>query len=418
MDKDKDSIKFTIKELLEVINEEKFYDLINVKDIDKYVKKFTAYKFFQLMIVAQINQMESLTRISQKLKNTEEMQKNFLINEISTSQLSRKQRILTPEMFERIFHYLVRVILARTKKQSIIRNIGKLYVIDSSTMSMCLSQYPWASFRKTKAGVRLHLRVVVTKNEIIPDKAILLPAKHADRTQMDELVEIEPDAIYLFDRGYVDYKKFDHYCLKNLRFITRLKKNAEIEVLNQQAPDPEKLIFKDAEVYLGNHVNGTKMQHSLRLIETKDQDGKTVTIVTNCFDLTAKEIADLYRYRWKIEIFFKWMKQHLKIKTFYGKSENAVYNQIWIALITYCLQVLMKLKYHYEGSLLNVQRCLVDCLFKGLNAFIKSLFRKPKRTSKGRRPNDWDRQFNFIVQQFEEGEVSHLDDLTYDPLFL
>src|SRR5690606_40986010 len=96
----------------------------------------------------------------------------------------------------------------------------------------------------------------------------------------------------------------------------------------------------------------------------------------------------------------------------------SVYNQIWIALITYCLQVLMKLKYHYEGSLLNVQRCLVDCLFKGLNAFIKSLFRKPKRTSKGRRPNDWVRQFNFIVQQFEEGEVSYLDDLTYDPLFL
>ncbi|MDL0421817.1 DUF4372 domain-containing protein, partial [Caldibacillus thermoamylovorans] len=142
MDKDKDSIKFTIKELLEVINEEKFYDLINVKDIDKYVKKFTAYKFFQLMIVAQIDQMESLNRISQKLKNKEEMQESFLLKEISTSQISRKQRILTPEMFERIFHYLVRVILARTKKKSIIRNIGKLYVIDSSTMSMCLSQYP------------------------------------------------------------------------------------------------------------------------------------------------------------------------------------------------------------------------------------------------------------------------------------
>jgi hypothetical protein len=116
MDKDKDSIKFTIKELLEVINEEKFYDLINVKDIDKYVKKFTAYKFFQLMIVAQIDQMESLNRISQKLKNKEEMQESFLLKEISTSQISRKQRILTPEMFERIFHYLVRVILARTKK--------------------------------------------------------------------------------------------------------------------------------------------------------------------------------------------------------------------------------------------------------------------------------------------------------------
>ena len=292
---DKDNIKFTTKELLVVINEEKFYDFINIFDFDKYVKKFTAYKFFQLMVVAQITQMESLTRISQKLKNTEEMQKNFLINEISTSQLSRKQRILTPEIFEKIFHYLIRVILARTKKQPIIRNIGKLHVIDSSTMSMCLSQYPWATFRKTKAGIRMHLRVVVTKDDIVPDKAILLPAKYADRTQMDDLVEIEPDAIYLFDRGYVDYKKFDHYCLKNLRFITRLKKNAKIEVLNQQTPDPENHIYQDSEVYLGSHVNGTKMQHPLRLIETIDHDGKMVTIVTNCYGLSGKEIADLYR---------------------------------------------------------------------------------------------------------------------------
>ena len=126
-------------------------------------------------------------------------------------------------------------------------------------MSMCLSQYPWATFRKTKAGIRMHLRVVVTKDDIVPDKAILLPAKYADRTQMDDLVEIEPDAIYLFDIGYVDYKKFDHYCLKNLRFITRLKKNAKIEVLNQQTPDPENHIYQDSEVYLGSHVNGTKM---------------------------------------------------------------------------------------------------------------------------------------------------------------
>lgn len=373
----KDNIKSTIKELLSVINEEKFHRLINMVDIDKYVKKFTAYKFLQVMIVAQLNEIESLTRVSQKVKNTKKIQTSFLLDGISTSQLSRKQHLLTPKVFERIFHHLVGEILARTKNQVMIRDIGRLNVIDSSTMSMSLSQYPWATFRKTKAGIRLHLRVVVTKDQTVPDKAVLLPAKHADRTQMDELVEIDSDAIYLFDRGYVDYKKFDHYCLNGLRFITRLKKNADIEVLNEQEPNPKHLIFRDAEVYLGNHMNGTKMQHTLRLIQTKDRDGNLVTIVTNCFDLTAKEMADLYRYRWKIETFFKWMKQHLKIKTFYGKSQNAVYNQIWIALITYCLQVLIQLKYHHKGSLLDVQRCLVDYLFKGLNEFIQSLFRHP-----------------------------------------
>ena len=282
------------------MDEEKFNKLINVVDVDKYVKKFTAYKFLQLMIVAQINELDSLKRVSQKLRNAEEIQTGFQLEGISASQLSRKQRILTPNLFERIFHHLVGEVLARTKKQPIIRDIGQLNVIDSSTMSMSLSQYPWATFRKTKAGVRLHLRVVVTKDQTVPDKAILLPAKHADRTQMDGLIDIDSNAIYLFDRGYVDYKKFDYYRLCDLRFITRLKKNAEIEVLNEQTPDPDNLIFQDAEVYLGNGVTGTKMQHTLRLIRTKDSDGNSVTILTSCFDLTAKEIADLYRYRWDI----------------------------------------------------------------------------------------------------------------------
>src|SRR5690606_32460624 len=182
---DKDNINSTINELLRVMDEEKFNKLINVVDVDKYVKKFTAYKFLQLMIVAQINELDSLKRVSQKLRNAEEIQTGFQLEGIIASQLSRKQRILTPNLFERIFHHLVGEVLARTKKQPIIRDIGQLNVIDSSTMSMSLSQYPWATFRKTKAGVRLHLRVVVTKDQTVPDKAILLPAKHADRTQMD-----------------------------------------------------------------------------------------------------------------------------------------------------------------------------------------------------------------------------------------
>lgn len=415
---DKDNTKKTINEFLSVLSEEEFHELINVANVDKYVKKFTAYKFLQLMIVAQLNQLESLNRISKKLKNTKEIQMNFLLEGISTSQLSRKQRILTPQMFERIFHYLVREILTRTKSQPVIHKIRRLKVVDSSTMTMSFSQYPWATFRKTKAGVRIHLRVVVTKDQTIPDRAVLLPATHADRTQMDKLVDIDSDAVYLFDRGYVDYKKFDVYCEKGLRFVTRLKKNAEIEIVSENTPDPNNLIFQDAKVYLGSSVSGTKMQYPLRMIRTIDGDGNPVTIITSCFDLTAKEISDLYRYRWRIEIFFKWMKQHLKIKTFYGKSMNAVYNQIWIALITYCLQVLIQLRYNHEGSLLDVQRCLVDFLFKGLDEFIKSLFRKPGRTSKGRRKYDWDKEFLLIVQQFDKGEVSHLDDLNYDPLFI
>ncbi len=134
---------------------------------------------------------------------------------------------------------------------------------------MSVSQYPWATFRKTKAGIRLHLRVVVTKELTLPDKGILLSAKHADRTQMGDLLDIDSDAIHLYDRGYIDYKPFDHLCLHDVRLITRLKKNAQVEVLSEQIPHAGSPIVKDQEVFLGNAQNGTKMTHSLRLIETQ-----------------------------------------------------------------------------------------------------------------------------------------------------
>lgn len=415
---DKDTTQSTINELLKVLDEQKFEKLINVSNIDSYIKKLTAHKFLQLFIIAQLNEADSLRELSKRLRDDEKMQKSIELETISTSQLSRKQCDLSPQIFEKVFKHLVLEVQARMKTKPILRDIGRLLVIDSSTISMSLSQYPWATFRKTKAGVRLHLRVVVTKDLTVPDKAVLLPAKHADRSQMDELIEVVPDAVYLFDRGYNDYKQFDKLCFDKIRFITRVKKNAEIEVISEQDPDTEHNIFLDQQVYLGNAQNKTKMEYPLRLIKTKDSEDNVVVIITNCFELTAKEIGDLYRYRWKIETFFKWMKQHLKIKSFYGKSENAVYTQIWIALITYCLQVLIQLKFHHEGPLLELKRTLRNLLFSPLDEFIRSLFRKPTRNSKGRKKYNWEKEFQFIVYQFEEWEVTHLDSLTYDPLFL
>ncbi|WP_391202786.1 IS4 family transposase [Psychrobacillus sp. L4] len=415
---DKDTTKSTLNELLNVLDEKTFSKIINVINLDHYVKKLTAYKFLQLFIIAQVNEKKSLKKLAKHLKDTEEFQTFIQMDAISDSQLSRKQSLLTPAIFEKVFRHLVGSIQSKMKSnEPILRDIRKLLVIDSSTISMSLSQYPWATFRKTKAGVRLHLRVVVTKDVTLPDQAVILPAKHADRTQMNKLVDIDSDAIHLFDRGYTDYQQYDVLCDRGIPFITRLKKNAKIEVLNEQIPDVENHIFSDQEVILGNEQKGTKMQNPVRLIQTKDSEENDIIILTNCFDLSAKEVGDLYRYRWKIETFFKWMKQHLKIKSFYGKSQNAVYTQIWIALITYCLQVLLQLRLNHEGPLLDVKETLQNLLFKPFNAFVKALFRPPTRTSNGRKKYDWEREFQHIVRQFDEREVEHLDDLTYDPIF-
>lgn len=415
---DKNTTTSTINKLLSVIDKVKFSKLVNVTELDRYVKKLTMYKFFELLVISQLQDIDSLTHLSKQTKDEEDWQRQVKLDSISTSQLSRKLSSISPTIFEKVFHHLVLMIQAQMKTSPIVRDIGRLHVIDSSTMSMSMSQYPWATFRKTKAGVKLHLRVVVTKDVTVPNKAVLLPAKHADRTQMEDFIDVDANVVYLFDRGYVDYKQFERITSKDVRFITRLKKNAKVEVLSEQRPDPDNLIFKDQEVFLGDEQSGTKMTQPLRQIETKDREGNSVIIVTNCFDLSAKEIGDLYRYRWKIETFFKWMKQHLKIKTFYGKSENAVYNQIWIALIIYCLQVLIKIKAGDGGTLLEVKRTLQTFLFKPFEAFVRSLYRKPTRTSKGRKTYDFEAEFRIIQRQFDEGEVAHLDDLAYDPMFL
>lgn len=246
--------------------------------------------------------------------------------------------------------------------------LNRLYLIDSSTISMCLSLYRWAKFRKTKSGVKLHLRLVLCDQEIYPDKAIITPAKPADKTQMDNLVVVEKDALNVFDRGYLDYKKFDNYCATGIRFVSRLKHNALVEILEEREVVPGSPIKNDRIVRLGK-AGITQMEYPLRQIETEDSNGNPVVIITNDFKMSAEEIADIYRYRWQIELFFKWIKQHLCIKHLYGTSPVAVENQILTALITYCLLKLLQLKVGYRGSLLTIKLLLEQCLYEPLSKF-------------------------------------------------
>ncbi|MBE1557096.1 hypothetical protein [Sporosarcina limicola] len=230
-------------------------------DLDRYVKKLTACKFLQLFIIAQMNQRDSLAYLSKFVRDEKDLHTQVEMGAISTSQLSRKQGMLSTGGFGEVFQYLVAEIRIRMKQTPFIHNYKQLHVIDSSTMPMSLSQYPWATFKKMKAGVRLHMKIVVTKELIVPNKAVLLPAKHTNRTQMDELITIDSGALSLFDRGYL----FDQYSFENVQFITWLKDKAKIEVLTEQEPNLENLIFQDAEVYLGSEVNGTKTQNTFRL---------------------------------------------------------------------------------------------------------------------------------------------------------
>ena len=412
---DKDTTKTTFFQLFQPVYQGPFSQYIEETGVDKYVKKLTTMKLFQLLSFAQLEQFNGLRDISNSLNN-EDYSLSVELESISHSQISRRLNSIPTSAFHVLFQDLVQQVGIKTGFEKIRNTLGNIYLIDSSTISLCLSRYRWAEFRKTKGGVKLHLRIRLFEQGVLPDHAEITAAKPNDRTQMDNLIVEEKDAINIFDRGYIDYKKFDEYCEKGIRFVTRLKANATVTVQQEFQLKPESLIKQDCIVILGGPQ--TRMEHPVRLIATADSEGNPITIVTNDLTIDAEELGELYRYRWQIEIFFKWLKQNLHVNHMYGLSKQAVENQLYIALVTFCLLMIIKLTSGYDGPLLTVKRFLRVCLYDPIEAFLRKLNYKSKRTSRGRRRLDHEKVFQHTLSQVIEGEVDFLDDLTYDPVIL
>jgi hypothetical protein len=407
---DKDNIKSTLTEYLIPLNHKFMFQQIQQLELDKYVKKLDCITTTRLFVFAQLMQIQSYTDISLKVQQNKNLQKSIDLESISISQLSRKLRDMDAAFLEAVFKDLVQQLFRKLGEGKATNKLGSIHLIDASTISLCVSKYRWAEFRKTKAGVKLHLRFIHEKNGSYPDEAILTSARPADKTQMDALVVEDPNALNIFDRGYIDYRKFDLYCAKSIRFVTRLKSNADIHVIEEKPIDPSSSILREAIVRLGNK-NSYLMEHPLRLIECLDSEGNRIRILTSDFSLSVEEISDLYRSRWQIELFFKWIKQHLHVKKCYGTSKNAVYNQIRLALITFCLTLLMQKNCTYSGSLLDVFKHLQLCWDEAFAEFLKTLFRQPSRSSTGRRKLDHERIFEETLQQVEAGMTAHWDDI-------
>jgi hypothetical protein len=412
---DKNTTKTTFFQLFQPIFQGPGPQYIDYKGVDKYVKKLEAIKLFQLLSYAQLEQLKGLRDISNSLNNKDYSQ-SIELESISHSQISRRLNTIPTDVFQFIFEDLIQQAGIKMGFEKIRNELGRIYLIDSSVISLCLSRYNWAEYRKTKGGIKLHLRLRLFEQGVLPDHAEITPAKPSDRSQMDNMVVEDQDAINIFDRGYIDYKKFDDYCENGIRFITRLKANAVTDVQQELQVIPGSTIKRDCIVILGGTL--TKMKNPVRLIETADTEGNPVTIITNDLAMDAEEISELYRYRWQIEIFFKWLKQNLHVKHMYGLGKQAVENQLYIALITYCLLMIIKLDCKFTGTLLTLKRVLRVCLFEPVETFFRKLTRKSKRTSRGRRRLDHEKVFQYTLHQVMEGDADFLYDLIYDPVIL
>ncbi|OXM13302.1 IS4 family transposase [Paenibacillus herberti] len=377
---DKDTLFSSFGKWVAPIFSTTFLDQLAQNHADAYVKKLTVPAYLKLFLHAQLQQREGLRSIADDVLS-KDFQQELGFESISFSQLCRKNNQVNPALLENLFEQLARKVLRSEGATAADRKT--VQVIDSTTISLCLQRYKWAEFRQTKAGIKIHLRLAfMGKESVLPERATITTAKKNDRTQMDALID-EEGATYLFDRGYVDYKAFDDYTERGIHFVTRLKNNAVIEPLESFPIPMESRVTMDERVRIGSASKRAKREY--RMIETADSEGNLLILVTNRFELTCDEISDMYRSRWAIETFFKWMKQHLRIKRFYGTSERAVQNQVWMALIAYCLLVLVKKKTQTPHSLLMLSRWLRVLLWKPAEQWLRRIHRPPSRKSAGRR---------------------------------
>jgi transposase len=237
-----------------------------------------------------------------------------------------------------------------------------VYALDASTIDLCLSLFPWAKFRKTKAAIKLH--TLLDLRGSIPTFIAITDGKVHDVNVLDQLIP-EPGAIYVMDRGYLDFERLYtmHQC--SAFFVTRTKSNTGLRRLYSNKVDKSTGLRCDQIIVLTGFYSKKTYPEKLRRVKFFDKEtGKRLTFLTNQFTLPAITIADLYQCRWQIELFFKWIKQHLRIKAFYGTSENAVKTQIWIAISVYVLVAIIKKRVQIDLSLYTILQILSISLFE------------------------------------------------------
>jgi IS4 transposase len=354
-------------------------------------KKFTVLRQLNTMMYAHLTGKVSLRDISDGITVDKKLQE--YTGTISASQISRSNSDRDTDIFKMIFEATLAKVKIHNGVRIIPGNWGTLKVLDSTIIRLCISLFPWADYRDKTAAVKVHTLYDVLLD--CPESIVMTEGIIHDKEKMKTFVK-EPGITYLFDRAYLDYEEYDRYCQEGIYFVSRLKKNAIITVLNENFISKGSTVIADKEVILG--CQSTRMQHSLRIVQLIDSSsGEIFSIVTNRFDLSAEDIALIYRLRWSIETFFKWIKQHLKIKKFFGTSFNAVLIQIYSALILYCLLKLMHMLVGVKYNFLKTVRLIAGGLWNSILQLKKDLDpQKPPPLYRRKRFN-WKKEFETVL---------------------
>ena len=325
---------------------------------NRKVRTFTCLDQFLCMAFAQITYRESLRDIEACLRSqSNKLYHMGIRGTVSRSTLADANEQRDWRIYAELAHTLIATARSLYSTEPFIEELDEtVYALDSTTIDLCLSLFPWATFRKRKGAVKLHTLLDLRGN--IPTFIYISDGKLHDVNVLD-ILPLEPGAFYVMDRGYVDFERLYAITQAAAFFITRAKSNLKFRRLYSHQVDRATGMICDQTIVLTGPISKKDYPEKLRRIKYNDpQSGKTLVFLTNNFTLPTLTIAQLYRSRWQVELFFKWIKQNLRIKTFYGTSENAVKTQVWIAISVYVLVAIMKKQLRLQESLYTILQIL------------------------------------------------------------
>lgn len=367
--------KTLFAQLMDFLPWKTFHRIVDRHNGDRYVKSMTCAEQFRVMAFAQLTYRESLRDIEVCLSaQSAKLYHMGFRQEVKRSTLADANEARDWRVHAAFAEHLI----AQARKLYLGDNFGvelenTAYALDSTTIDLCLSVFPWAPFRTTKAAVKMHTLLDLRGN--IPTFIHISDGKLHDVNALDVLVP-EAGAIYVMDRGYLDFERLHAMHQASAFFVTRAKSNTRLRRVYSAPVDRDTGVICDQTVALVGYYSSRDYPAHLRRIRFKDpESGKTLVFLTNNFALPATTICALYKARWQVELFFKWIKQHLRIKKFYGTSENAVKSQIWIAVSVYVLVAIVKKRLNLDASLYTLLQIF------SLTLFEKMPLRKPLRAT-------------------------------------
>ena len=347
--------KYVFAQMVEFLDNYKFLRIVKKYDGNKYVKHFTCWNQLLTLMFGQLCNRESLRDLIVALNAHQEKCYHLGVGKhVTRSNLAKANENRDYRIFEDFAFHMISE--ARKKRvNDIFKLNGNVYAFDSTTIDLCLKLFPWANFRTYKGGIKIHTLYDVETQ--VPAFIHITEAKINDVRAMD-VITYESGSFYVFDRAYNDYYRLYKIHMMDSFFVVRAKTNIKARVLKWKRRLP-KNILSDCEIELTGFYTQKSYPETIRLVRFWDEeDEREFVYLTNAKHIPALQVAELYKNRWQVELFFKWLKQHLKIKKFWGTSENAVKIQVYSAIIAYCLVAIMQHDMKLDRSTYEVLQIL------------------------------------------------------------